>query len=317
VNVKDINLNLLSREERDPSGRQWVRARVAGSVRNNNNVELKILDPDGVLVGMGFLGYRSGQLTFYDRIGRAVVEGYLWGDGNYFLVDLRVSERGSQFARGFVDSCYFCGSTPYGWFDRNDHVVGGGYIYSSANGVNPTRVRTYWSFETGEWHDGSPAYGEAEYDLKREATGSINSVLFDTERTAGSFFDHPLNLVPRSAGSAFFPRLTNLTGLAVTSGAKSDSGVTFSARRSDGSLVQGVGVHNPATYILGAGEQFTAYAHEIFGSRGYLLGEDEVGWLEVTAASPDVKVMFLECNESGTTSDRLRGRAPSFFRTCS
>src|SRR5512137_2582697 len=42
--VKNINLNLITRADRDPQGHQSVRVRVAGVVRSNNNVELNLLD---------------------------------------------------------------------------------------------------------------------------------------------------------------------------------------------------------------------------------------------------------------------------------
>jgi len=292
VDVRDINLNLISREARDPLGRQMVRARIAGTVRNNNNVELRILDPEGALVGMGFLGYRSGQLAFYDRIGRAIIDGYVYGSGDYSLRDLRLPEDERHLASGYVYTCIFCRSFAYRWYERNNVNIGGGSMFFSANGINPTRVRMYWSFETGELDDLHPAYGEADYDLKREITGSINSVLFDTERTAGSFFSHPLNLLPRFPGGASFPRLTNYSGIAVTNRSPGTARATFAVRRADGLLIEENGLENPITYLLDGGEQFTAYAHEIFQSRRYILSEGEVGWLEVLADEPELKVQI-------------------------
>ncbi len=73
--VDNININLITRSVRDPQGRQIVRVRVAGVVRSNNNVELNVLDENGNLVGQGFYGYDSGQLTFYDWNGRTIIRG--------------------------------------------------------------------------------------------------------------------------------------------------------------------------------------------------------------------------------------------------
>src|SRR5207247_6846060 len=75
VSIKDINVNLITRAVRDARGNQLVRVRVAGTVRKNHNVELDLLDPAGVLAGRSFFGYDSGQLTFYDRNGKAIADG--------------------------------------------------------------------------------------------------------------------------------------------------------------------------------------------------------------------------------------------------
>ncbi len=305
LDVENINLNLLSREVRDAQGRQYVRVRVAGVVRKNNNVELDVLDGNGQLVGRGFLGYESGQITFYDHNGRTIIDGFMDAGGGYDLYDLRLPEGKQILAYGYIDPCWGCGRMGYDWYDGLSAQVGGGRIYSEF--LNDS-IRMHWSFDTGALAPGQPAYGEAEYDLKGEATGAINSVLFDTTRTAESFFANPYSLVPEPVGRSYLPRFTNDTGLAVTNPSDREIRVTFIARHYNGALVVGDGIENPVTYTFSAGQQFAAYPSEIFrglnpNDQRAILDAGQVGWIEIFSDDGDVQAMFLEGDAPGTALD--------------
>lgn len=216
VSVKDINLNFLSREVRDPQGRQIVRARVAGVVRKNNNVELNILDEKGVPVGRGFLGYDSGQLAFYTPEGKPIIDGYFDSRGAYWLYDLRLPPGQQDLATGYLELCWGCAWLGYEWYDGADYQVGGGRVYPDWYSGSRDRLRVYWAFLQGRLDDARPAFGEAEYDLGTEARGAVNSVLFDSARTAASYFANPYSQVPEPPGRAYVPRFTSDTGLAIT-----------------------------------------------------------------------------------------------------
>ncbi len=297
--VENININLITRSVRDPQGHQIVRVRVAGVVRSNNNVELKLLDEEGNLVGQGFYGYESGQLNFYDWNGRTIITGYMDSEGNFFLYDQRLPEGKQDLAQGFVDPCFYCGAMEYGWYDGPGAQVGGGLMFPSFFLDDTSRVRMDWSFEAGSLSPGQEAYGGAEYDLEDEATGAINSVLFDTPRTARSFFENPYSLVPEPAGMATLPRVTNYTGIAVTNPTGGSIQVTYVARHYNGALVAGDGIENPVSYRFSPGLQLAAFPGEIFrgfsgSDSGPIFDEGEVGWVEVFSYDGDVQAMFLE-----------------------
>src|SRR5439155_6058417 len=103
-----------------------------------------------------------------------------------------------------------------------------------------------WTFDRGRLGTSQPALGEAEYELAGEATGAINSVLFDTDRTAASFFANPYSLLPEPAGKGFIPRFTDDTGIAVTNPSEREISLTYVARRFGGPLVSGSGIENPS-----------------------------------------------------------------------
>ncbi len=308
VSVRNINVNLISRQLRDEQGRQLVRVRIAGAVRRNNNVELNILDPAGAIVGKGFFGFGSGQVTFYDPDDRPIIDGYMDGTGSFALTDLRLSPEEGQFAQGFVLPCFYCSYMEYGWFDGRNFQVGGGRIFPQFLGIDSNRVRMYWSFEVGRLSETMPAYGEAEYDLASETTGAFNSTLFDSDRNAADFFEHPLNLVPPPPGVAYFPRVGNGTGLSLTSLAEREIEVTYAARRYDGSLVRGEGIENPVTYLFSPGRQYAAYPDEIFRalesrSRRLLFQENEIGWVEAYSPGGKIQGIFLEGDVRGSALD--------------
>ncbi len=305
LDLKDINLNLLSRAVRDDRGRQFVRVRVAGAVRSNHNVELNLLDEQGRIVGKGFFGYYSGQLTFYDSADKAIIDGFLDEDGNFDLYDLRLPEGKQLLAWGRVDACFPCGDAPYTWYDGLGVQIGGGEIRSWENSDG---VDMYWTFERGNLSDRAPAYGEAEYALARETTGAINSVLFDTSRTAASFFLNPNDLVSKPPGLAFLPRVTNDTAIVVTNPGERQIEVTYVARHYDGSVVAGSGIENPVTYTFSPGRQYSAYPGEIFRAEDAdrspgIFGPGEIGWLEVFSGQGDIHVMFLDGDAQGTSLD--------------
>ena len=306
--VKNINLNLITRADRDPQGHQIVRVRVAGVVRSNNNVELNLLDEYGNLVGQGFYGYDSGQLNFYDWNGRTIITGYIDSEGNFFLNDQRLPEGKQDLAQGFVDPCFYCGALEYGWYDGPGAQVGGGLMFPTFFLDDTSRVRMNWSFETGSLSPGQPAYGGAEYEMEDEASGAINSVLFDTTRSARSFFENPYSLVPEPTGMAALPRVTNYTGIAVTNPNGGSIQVTYVARYYNGALVAGDGIENPVTYRFRPGLQLAAFPGEIF--RGFsvsdsrpIFGDGEVGWVEVFSYDGDVQAMFLEGDIQGAALD--------------
>ncbi len=306
VGVKNINLNLVTRAVRDPQGRQLVRVRVAGNVRSNNNVELDLLDENGSLVGKGFFGYYSGQLTFYDRESRAIIEGYIDVAGNYELLDLRLPEGKRDLASGYVDPCFYCGSMPYAWYDGTGAQVGGGRIIPDYYASSAGNLPVYWSFERGYLSAEQPAYGEADYTLRGETTGAINSVLFDTPRTADSFFANPYSLVPQPAGKSYLPRVTDNTGIAVINPSERQIEVTYVARHYNGALVAGDGIENPVTYSFDPGVQYAAYPGEIFrqeNDRRPIFGDREVGWIEVFSYEGDVQALFLAGDVEGRALD--------------
>ena len=319
VDLKDINVNLLTREVRDAQGHQFVRMRVAGTIQSNHNVELNLLDEKGSLVGKGFLGADSGQLTFFNRNDKPIVNGYIDSWGYYALRDLRLPPGDQDLAHGIVDACGFCSDFQYGWFDSLGNQVGGGRMFP-AYYSDPERVRMYWSFEYGKLDATRPATGEAEYDLERETTGAVNSVLFDTPRTAESFFANPYSLVPEPAGKALLPRFTDQTGVAVTNAAGKEIVVTYIARHPDGLLVSGEGIINPASYRFAAGQQFAAYPTEIFrasNDRRDVLGAGGVGWMEIISDEGELQAVFMDGDAAGTTLDgnvgATSGSSPIFF----
>jgi hypothetical protein len=306
LDLKDINVNLLTREVRDDRGHQFVRVRVGGAVRANHNVELNVLDDTGSLVGKGFLGFDSGQLAFYDRNDKPVVTGYVDSRGYFELFDRRLPAGKQDLGYGGVDSCVYCSSMQYDWYDALGNEVGGGWMYPRYYGSDSNHVRMYWSFEYGNLDSTRPATGEAEYDLSRETTGAINSVLFDTSRTAASFFANPYSLLPEPAGKALLPRFTDQTGVAVTNTAGKEIVVTYIARRPDGGLVSGDGILNPSNYTFGIGQQFSAYPAEIFrdaADRRAVLGKGSVGWMEIFSDEGPLQAVFMEGNEAGTALD--------------
>jgi hypothetical protein len=308
VSVKDINVNLITRAVRDARGNQLVRVRVAGTVRKNHNVELDLLDPAGVPVGKSFFGYYSGQLTFYDRNGKAIIDGSLDSRGNFSLSDLRLPRGKQALASGYVDDCFNCSYLGYGWWDARGNAVGGGRIYHGYPDENGSGIQVNWTFDRGRLGSDRPAFGEAEYDLAGEATGAINSVLFDTDRTAASFFANPYSLLPEPAGKGFIPRFTDDTGIAVTNPSNREISVTYVARRFDGSLVSASGIENPVTYRFSAGQQYAAYPGEIFSAQAGgevrpFLEKGEVGWLEIFCDNSRIAVEFLEAEAEGTALD--------------
>ena len=306
LSVGDININLISRSVRDTQGRQLLRARIGGVIRKNHNVELDILNPKGVLVGKGFFGYRSGQLTFYDKNGRAIIDGLMDSNGIYLLDDLRLPEGKRDLANGSVDSCVYCYPMAYAWYDGLNYQVGGGRMYPTLLSYGSNRLRMYWTFDKGQIGERQFAAGDAEYDLTNETTGAINSVLFDSDRTAESFFENPYSLVPRPKGKALLPRVTNDTGIAVTNPNSREISITYIARHSSGALVAGNGVINPVTYRFASGLQFAAYPAEIFrgvNDRGPVFGDTERGWVEVYSHDGDVQAMYLDGSEDGTALD--------------
>jgi len=308
IEVKNINLNLITREVRDAQGRQLVRVRLGGVVRKNNNVELDILNESGLLVGKSFFGYSSGQLEFYDRNARSIISGSMDSQGDFVLHDLRLPEGERDLAKGFVDPCFYCGSLAYGWYDGLSVEVGGGRMYPWYPSGKNDRLRIYWTFERGILNSGQPAAGEAEYDLTGEATGAINSVLFDTDRTAESFFANPYSLVPEPAGRALLPRFTDQTGIAVTNGSGREISITYVARRPNGSVISGAGIENPVTYQFAAGEQLAAFPAEIFRGlhgrdRRPILGAGEVGWMEIYSDDGDIQAEYLDADSEGTALD--------------
>lgn len=310
LNVKDININLITRGVRDAKGHQLNRVRVAGIVRKNNNVELNILNPKGELVGKGFFGYNSGQLTFYAPNDRPIINGHMDYHGNYILDDLRLPPGKQNLVNGSVDSCFSCSSLGYAWYDGLNVQVGGGRMYPFFNYGDDyvDSIRMYWTFEEGQIRDGVAATGEAEYDLAGEATGAINSALFDMDRPAESFFANPYSLVPDPIGKALLPRFTNDTGVAVTNTSGLEIHVTYVARHPEGSLVSGDGIENPITYTFAKGQQFAAYPAELFrglseNDRRPILADGDVGWMEIYSDEGDIQAMFLDANRGGTGLD--------------
>lgn len=310
LNVKDININLITRDVRDAKGHQLIRVRVAGVVRKNNNVELNILNPQGDIVGKGFFGYNSGQLTFYAPNDRPIINGYIDFHGNYILDDLRLPPGKQDLVNGTVDTCFYCSSLGYAWYDGLNVQVGGGRMYPffSYGDDYVNGIRMYWTFEEGQIRDGVAATGEAEYDLAGEATGAINSALFDTERSAESFFANPYSLVPDPIGKALLPRFTNDTGVSVTNTSGQQIHVTYIARHPDGSLVSGDGIENPITYTFAEGQQFAVYPGELFRGlnekdRRPILADGDIGWMEIYSDEGDIQAMFLDGNRDGTGLD--------------
>jgi hypothetical protein len=307
VNVRDINLNLITREVRTPQGHQIVRARVAGTVRGNHNVELDLLNEAGVLVGKGFFGYESGQLSFYDRNSKEIISGYMDSNGNYILDDLRLPPGRQDLANGFVDSCIFCSYLEYGWYDGLNFQVGGGRMHPFNRRSDDSDIRVYWSFEQGLLNETQSATGEAEYRLSRESTGAINSVLFDTARTAESFFANPYGLVSEPVAQALLPRVTNSTGIAVTNGSPNENVITYVARYYNGAVVYGDGIENPVSYRFAPGRQFAAYPSEIFrtdeNDSRPVFGDGEVGWVEIFSDEGDLQAMYLDGNSARTALD--------------
>lgn len=308
VSVKDINLNLLSREVRDPQGRQYVRARVAGVVRKNNNVELNILDENGRLVGKGFLGFESGQLAFFTPEGKTIIDGYFDSGGGYRLYDLRLPTGQQDLAAGYLDLCWACSWLGYAWYDGAGYKVGGGRVYPDWYSGSQDRLRVYWAFLEGTLDDSTPAYGEAEYDLASEARGAVNSVLFDNQRPAASYFANPYSQVPEPVGRAYLPRFTSDTGVAVTNPNDREIRVTCVARSYEGKLITGDGIENPVTYRFAPGQQVAAYPAEIFRSFSRtdhrpILGPGETGWIEIFSDDADVQALFLEGPADGSALD--------------
>jgi hypothetical protein len=305
VGVTNINVNLITRAHRDPRGHQLVRVRVAGVVRKNHNVELDLLNNAGALVGKAFFGYSSGQITFFDRANHAIINGFIDSRGEFFLDDLRLPQGKSALSNGFVDPCFNCSYLSYGWWDALDFQIGAGRIYPSF--LTDTGMRFAWTFDRGRLNENQPAYGEAEYDLREETTGAINSVLFDTARTPESFFANPYGLVPEPAGKSLIPRFDDASGIAVTNLASRDADITYIARRFDGSLVSGNGIENPVTYRFAAGQQFISFPFEIFRlnsqDRRPILSQSEVGWMEIFSDDGDVQSMFLDADSTGTALD--------------
>ncbi len=326
IDVSDISLNMITRSVRDAQGRQLIRVRVAGAVRKNNNVELNILNPRGELVGKGFFGYDSGQLTFFDRNDRPILEGFVDSGGGFILDDLRLPEGMRELASGYVDLCTWCGSWDYAWYDGLNTLIGGGRMYSSFRynydytGYDSARV--YWAFEEGAIKDGVAATGEAEYDLDDETTGAINSALFDQDRSAESFFANPYGLVPEPAGKALLPRFTDATGVAVTNTSGLEIDVTYVARHPDGSLVYGDGIRNPVTYSFAKGQQFAAYPAEIFRALNPqdhrpILATGEVGWMEIYSDEGAIQAMYLDSSSDGSglggNAGAVAGGSPVVF----
>jgi hypothetical protein len=311
LGVKNISVNLITRNVRDPNGRQMTRVRVAGVVRKNNNVELNILNPAGQLVGKGFYGFNSGQLIFFNPNDKPIITGYSTYNGSYILNDLRLPQGNQNLANGYVDPCFDCDSLRYAWYDGLNIQVGGGQMYPSFSYDSDgylNDVSMYWSFEKGQISDSVNATGEAEFDLSSEATGAINNVLFDTDRTAESFFANPYGLLPEPEGKALLPRFSNDTSIAVTNTAGRKIRVTYVARNFDGSLISGEGIENPITYVFANGQQFSAYPGELFRGlnetdRRPILAEGAVGWMEVYSYEGDIQAMFFDSNRSGSAFD--------------
>src|SRR5262249_25625109 len=134
----------------------------------------------------------------------------------------------------------------------------------------------------------------------------INSVLFDTARTAASFFANPFGLLPTPPGKELLPRLTDSTGVTVTNPEPREIDITYIARGPDGGLISGAGITNPVTYRFAPGQHFAAFPGEIFREQGdprALLGAGQVGWLEILSDDAPIVADYLEGDAEGNTLD--------------
>lgn len=302
--VENINLNLITRHARDAAGKQMVICRLAGVVRSNNNVEIDVLDSEGRQVGRMFYGFRSGDLLFYDAMNQLILRGLLDGTGRFSLSDLRLDSDECVIASGRFHWYEDAPGFEFFWYDGRSELLSRGFIFffldgTYADGID--RVRARWMGQDGVYGNHILTEIEAEYDLRREATGAVNSNLFDSRKTAASFFQHPYDLLPRPAGLAWLPRVTNSTWISIANNSGQEARVTLTARRFDGSLFLGTGMQNPVTFRFDVGQQYAAPPADYF--QDYPAGTvpppllpagDLPIWVEIACEQKEISVAQFE-----------------------
>ena len=301
--VHDINLNLLTRHAQDAAGRQIVVCRLGGVVRSNNNVEMDVLDSDGSEVGRMFYGPRSGDLLFYDAFDQLIIRGFVDGTGRFYLSDLRLNSDERSLASGRFNWYKDYPGFEFYWYDGRNELLSRGLIFfflegSYVGGID--RIRTRWMGEDGGFGNGNLTEIEAEYDLRREATGALNSNLFDFRKSAASFFQHPYDLLPPPPGLAWLPRVTDSTWISIANNSGQEARVSLTARGFDGSLLRGTGVRNPVTYSFDPGQQFAAPPADFFqdypaGAAPPLLPVGALPiWVEIASEQKEISVTHFD-----------------------
>lgn len=308
--VDNINLNLLTRERRDSLGKQLVSIRIGGKVRSNRNVELDLLDAKGTPVGRFFFGNRSGDLIAFDLYDREILRGKLYSDGTFYLDDLRLEEGHRRLASGKFRWIQDYPLFEYEWIDREEQVLASGLMYFWGEGSwnqSVNRIRTYWYNDEGMLSEELSTGLEAEYDLRAEVTGAINSNIFDRRTDAASFFEDPNSLIPGPPTMQYLPAVEEESLLTLWNHATQDHiRLTMTAYAFDGSLLQGPGIRNPISYEVPAQSAWTAplrsWLRAALSAPADTLSPvmQENGlpvWLEIQADHPDLHVSLSHRRE--------------------
>lgn len=318
--VDDINMNLITRSLRDKSGKQQVVFRLGGVVRSNNNVEMNLLDSKGLRLGRFFYGYRSGDLIFYDVDEQVIISGFIDSGGRFSLSDRRLPADRQLLASGRFIWCPGCPGFDFVWYDGRGLLVARGFIFfwpesSFPKGID--RIRTRWAIDAGNLDASTRTLVDAEYDLRKEATGSLNSNLFDRRPAAESFFLHPYDLLTPLPGLAWLPRVVDDTTLSISNDSDKEARITITARHYDGTLLRGDGITNPITYLFGPGLQTTALPSDYL--RGFsdhdrrpLLPQGTLPvWMEITGDQIGLRVLYFDKNQidlEGAAATRVASR---------
>ncbi len=305
--VEHVNLNLITRDRKDPQGRQQVVVRVGGVVRSNYNVEMDLLSPDGTPVGRFFYGSRSGDLIAFGPDGKEVIRGAIDGWGYFALRDLRLDSKSQPIASGYFNYCMFCPGFEYLFQDAGKSTVASGFMYFWPEGGFPNgfdRMRTYWKNDKGFLQPDVPTVLEAEFDLRKESTGAVNGNLFDRRASAASFFAMAENPVP--ASTLWLPRAGKKTALTIINNSAAASKVTLAAYRFDGQMLEGDGIRNPAVYSFEPQSAWSAALADFIqgtpaaSSPGTASGwpGDSPVWVEFQSGQAGMQVMATDRAES-------------------
>lgn len=313
LKVENINLNLVTRERRDPQGKQLVVVRVAGTVRSNHNVELDLLNSSGDRVGRFFLGYRTGDLIVFNEKDEQIIRGQLNSDGTFQLDDLRSEGINRRIASGIFQWCALCPGFEYEWYDGADGLIASGFMYfwpesSFFQGING--IRTHWQNEKGDLSSEERTQLEAEFDLRKEVTGAINSNVFDKRQDAQSFLLAPPKMTASGPFSLWLPDIDEKALLTIYNGHPNQNAqMKLTAYLYNGDLIQKEGVRNPIYLQMTPQSSWSAplrsWLRGLFNgdpamTERVLAADGRPCWVEIQSNDDHVSALLKEEAERGS-----------------
>jgi glucose/arabinose dehydrogenase len=268
------------------------------------------------------LGFRNPWRFSFDRLTGRLYAGDV-GQGQVEEVDV-ITLGGNYGWRVFEGSrCTDLGPAPCSaggfvppvaeyWHTSGRCSVTGGYVYRGSRGTLPYGSYVFGDFCTGEI-----------FLLSAESQG----VLLDTDLRISSFGEDEsgeiyvmglrgsvhriVNPDAPSLPTYYFPRLATdgvapaaraeYLGIAAANHDSVEANLTFTARDSAGSLIEGEGIGNPAAISLQDGEQLARLAGQIFGDGFFSIPRS--GWVRLESTSKHIVPFFLVFNPDLSVMD--------------